>query len=65
MDESLTGSLRQRSGRKGRSMIAPTNFKDLSDEELLKKLKENYSDKAAVYVLKVLRGKIKPSYPLE
>jgi len=46
-------------------MIAPTNFKDLSDEELLKKLKENYSDKTAAYVLKVLRGKIKPSYPLE
>lgn len=46
-------------------MIAPLNFKDLSDEELLKQLKETYDDETAAYILEVLRGRIKPTHPLE
>lgn len=47
-------------------MLAPSNYKDLSDEELLKQLTKAYDDaKTAAYVLEILRGRIKPSHPLD
>lgn len=46
-------------------MIAPSNFKEMSDEELLNKLVEIYADtEVAAYLLDVLRGRIKPARPL-
>lgn len=39
-------------------MMAPANYKDLSDEQLLAALRKNYDAEAAQFVLDVLRGRI-------